>query len=83
MLETVPVIRHEGCYLDFEVPDFVGHRSVTELELCEEVIDVMRAEQESIDAQWAAEQRPRVRFSDAEFSAEDALDAYLAACPDA
>lgn len=86
-LETMPVIHHEGCYLDFEVPDFEGHRSVTELELCEEVIDVMRAEQESIDAQWAAEQRPRVRFRDVftsgEYAAEEALDAYLAGCPDA
>jgi len=65
LLETVPVIRHEGCYADFELPNFEGHRSVTELELCEEVIDVMRAEQASIEAQWAAEQGPRVRFADA------------------
>jgi len=65
LLETVPVIRHEGCYLDFEVPDFEGHHSVTELEICEEYADVMQAEQESINAQWEYEQRPRVRFSDA------------------
>lgn len=63
-LETVPLIRHEGCYTEFEFSDFLGHRSVTELELCEEVIDVMRAEQDSINAQWDYEQRPRIRFSD-------------------
>lgn len=75
MLETMPRLSHDGCYCQFEVPDFPGHQSVTELEVCADYHSAQEAEQAAINAQQEAEWREHVRWAQ---DAEAPMNARLA-----
>jgi hypothetical protein len=57
LLETLPALTHAGCFVVWEIPDFAGHQSVTELEVCADYHAAHEAEQDAINAQWRRECR--------------------------
>jgi hypothetical protein len=110
MLETMAHLTHDRCMHAVEVPDFEGHATVTEVELCADYFAAWEEQEADHEAEIHAEgawlrhaeggwdpmgiylaeslltaggQVAREPFTPDEFAAEDALDAYLATCPDA
>lgn len=49
MLETMAHLTHERCMHAVEIPDFQGHATVTEVELCSDYFGAWEAEEQMMD----------------------------------
>jgi hypothetical protein len=74
MLETMAHLTHSRCMHEVEIPDFTGHATVTEVELCEDYYGAWESQEVDHEAEIYAE-NGWLRFAEGGW---DPMGTYLA-----